>query len=182
MPNKNAVTIQAWLQEATHLLETVSDAPRLEAEVLLANILHTQRSYLFAWPEQILQSSQQQSAEEYLQRRLANEPIAYILGHKEFWDIDLKVSANTLIPRPETELLVEITLDHLPAQQRCIVADLGTGSGAIALALAKERPQWNIIATDQSPAALNIAKTNAKLNDLAANIHAISRATDPVNK
>jgi release factor glutamine methyltransferase len=104
---------------------------------------------------------------ELMQRRLAGEPVAYLLGHRGFWTLDLAVSPATLIPRPETELLVELALARLPVDTALAVADLGTGSGAIALALASERPQVDVTATDLSAAALDMARGNAARNGLA---------------
>jgi release factor glutamine methyltransferase len=107
---------------------------------------------------------------DLVSRRQSGEPVAYITGRRGFWSFDLRVSPDTLIPRPETELLVEMALEYLPASRPQMVLDLGTGSGAIALALAKERPLARIIAVDASPAALAVAEANAVEQKLA-NIH-----------
>ena len=112
---------------------------------LLAACLERPRSYLFAWPERVLSADQWQEFQALLRRRLGGEPLAYILGEREFWSLNLRVSPHTLIPRPETELLVERALALLPADSKALVADLGTGSGAIALALASQRPTWQIV-------------------------------------
>ncbi|MGI9304536.1 MAG: HemK/PrmC family methyltransferase, partial [Gammaproteobacteria bacterium] len=153
-------TVQHELAQATRLLGPVSDTPRLDAEVLLGHALRRQRTYLFAHPEQRLAQSEITAFSTLTERRANGEPIAYICGTKEFWSLPLSVSRGVLVPRPETELLVELALRCLPAHE-ARVADLGTGSGAIALALAHERPDWELIATDVSRDALEVAKVNA---------------------
>jgi release factor glutamine methyltransferase len=117
---------------------------------------------LYAHCEQNLSTQQVKHFSKLLKRRLAYEPITYILGHKEFYSIDLQVNKNVLIPRPETELLVELVLAKFRSQAKINLADLGTGSGAIALAIANERPHWQIFATDKSAKALTVAKNNAQ--------------------
>lgn len=162
------MTIQELLQNAIKTLSH-SSSPKLDAQILLAQVLKVSRAYLYTWPEREMTPAEQAQFLELLARRTAGEPIAYILGQKEFWSLPLQVNAATLIPRPETELLVEQTLACLPADQPCRVLDLGTGSGAIALALAASRPHWQLTATDSSAGALAIAKTNAanlKLNNI----------------
>ncbi len=134
--------------------------PRLEAELLLATVLGRDRTYLFTWPGRAVTQQQGQAFRELLQRRLAGEPIAYILGHREFWSLELRITPAVLIPRPETELLVELALGAFPPQRPIAVADLGTGSGAIAAAIAHERPHWSVWATDAVDAALAVAKEN----------------------
>lgn len=153
-------TIASNVQQAAEQLRGVSDTPLLDAEVLLANVLQVSRSYLFAFPERQLTAHEIQEFEKQIAERQQKVPIAYITGHREFWSLDLLVTPDTLIPRPETELLVELALQNAPREQQ-VVADLGTGSGAIALALASERPVWEIHATDNSEPALAIAKQNA---------------------
>ncbi len=120
-----------------------------------------ERGQLFAWPERALDAAQLQRFEQLLTRRVAGEPIAYLLQQREFWSLRLQVSRATLIPRPETETLVELALRALPADQPLRVADLGTGSGAIAAALAHERPPWSLIGIERDPDALAIAALNA---------------------
>jgi release factor glutamine methyltransferase len=158
----DALTIQDALKQAEKKLSTLSNTPHLEAELLLAHVLNVDKSYLFAWPEQILKSKEIELLNKYIERRNKAEPIAYILGHREFWSADLIVTPDTLVPRPETELIVELALKLLPQSHACTVADLGTGCGAIAVALASERPHWTILATDQATAALKVAKRNAE--------------------
>lgn len=145
-----------------------SDSARLDAEILLAEVLHCSRASLLAHDDQVLTEEQEQEYRRYLAKRKENEPIAYLLGHKEFWSLNLQVTPDTLIPRPETEVLVEQVLEIFPDKKaKLCVADLGTGSGAIALALASERPHWEIIATDQSPEALRVASHNARKLELS---------------
>lgn len=128
---------------------------------MLAYALEKPRTYLHAWPDHIVPNVAVERFSHYLKRRCQKEPIAYLTGKKEFWSLELSVNADTLIPRPETELLVELILKRFP-QDNVKVADLGTGSGAIALALASERPTWQIHAVDVSEKALEIARKNAQ--------------------
>ena len=153
--------ISAILKRAAQQFVAVTDAPQLEAEILLAHVLKVTRVYLHTWPEKQLEPAQQIAMQDLVARRLQGEPIAYLTGHREFWSLDLVVTADVLIPRSDTERLVELVLEHVQAE-RAVIADLGTGSGAIALALAKERPNWTIYATDASVAALEIAQLNAQ--------------------
>ena len=136
-------------------------ASRLEAEILLAHALGTTRTYLRTWPERALEDDARARFQQLLARRLAGEPIAYLTGSREFWDMTLTVTPDTLIPRPETERLVELALARIPIDAQWRIADLGTGSGAIALAIARERPRCQVIATDNSAAALAVAQENA---------------------
>lgn len=155
------------LIKSAHLqLKTISDTPRLDAEVLLAHSLHKNRTYLATWPEKTLTAKQINEFNALVTRREQGEPIAHITGNREFWSLNLHISKDTLIPRPETELMVEEILARYPQTAGINLLDLGTGSGAIALAIASERPDWNIIATDQSQAALNIARENAQQLEL----------------
>lgn len=134
--------------------------PALEAALLLGRVLGQPRTYLIAWPERVLNSGQALALEALLRRRCGGEPVAYITGQREFWSLSLEVTSDTLIPRPETELLVECALGLIPAAAHWRVADLGTGSGAIAAALARERPGCRILATDLSAGALEVARRN----------------------
>jgi release factor glutamine methyltransferase len=134
--------------------------PRLEAEVLLAHVLDKSRSYLVAWPERALSREQRERFQELTARRRKGEPIAYLTGHREFWSLDLEVTPAVLIPRPETELLVERALLRIPETGDCRIADLGTGSGAVAAAIARERPRCRILATDLSAEGLEVAQSN----------------------
>lgn len=157
------ITIKQFLHDAKVQLLSVTLEASLEAEILLAHVLNQPRSFLHTWPESILTNAQAKQLAGFMERRLNKEPIAYIVGHHEFWSLDLLVTPETLIPRPETELLVESVLSKLGDQTSDIkIADLGTGSGAIGLALASERPLWKIFATDISAKTLTIARENAK--------------------
>ncbi|OGT52736.1 MAG: protein-(glutamine-N5) methyltransferase, release factor-specific [Gammaproteobacteria bacterium RIFCSPHIGHO2_12_FULL_41_15] len=140
----------------------VSDTPRLEVEIFLQEILAFSRAQLIAFSERELTRMQQRQLMTWIEKRLQNEPVAYIVGHQPFWTLDLIVTPDTLIPRPETEHLVDWICETLPSQLRLRIADLGVGSGAIALALASERSLWHIDATDKSAAALEIAAKNAQ--------------------
>ncbi len=141
-------------------------SPRLEAELLLMQATGWSRSTLAAWPERPLDRESQGRFQALLKRRLSGEPMAYIRGRQAFWTLDLRVSPATLIPRPETELLVEIALELGPPGTALRVADLGTGSGAVAAALASQRPAWEILAIERSAAALAVARGNFRELDL----------------
>jgi len=134
---------------------------RVDAELLLAHALARPRAWLYAWPEYEPDASQRETFERLVTGRAGGEPIAYLIGHREFFSLDFEVSPAVLIPRPETELLVELALERVPANTEVRIADLGTGSGAIALVLARERPLARVIATDASAAALDVARRNA---------------------
>lgn len=138
---------------------------RLEAELLLVHVLNKPRSWLIAHADDALDDAHAAAFAALVQRRHDGEPVAYITGHRGFWSLELEVTPATLIPRPETELLVELALARLPATGR--VVDLGTGSGAIALAIARERPKATVMATDASLDALAVAQRNAARLGLA---------------
>lgn len=139
---------------------------RFEAELLLQHALGRDRAWLMAHAREALSASQASALQALIRRREAGEPVAYIMGRRGFWKMDLAVSPDVLIPRPETELLVEQALQRLPATNPCRVADLGTGSGAVALAIAMERPWAQVLATDASEAALAVARANAERLDV----------------
>jgi len=155
------VTVAEALREAAEALSGLPDGnPRLEAELLLTEVTGWPRTHLFAWPERPLDSAALTAFRSMLARRRTGEPLAYIRGRQAFWTLELRVTPDTLIPRPETELLVEIALAQADAESSRRVADLGTGSGAIAAALAKERPLWLVIAVERSAPALAVARAN----------------------
>ena len=155
-------TIAYCLQQARTKLQNSSDSPALDAELLLAQLLAQPRSFLFSHSEYKVSSTIMAQYDHWIQQRQQGKPIAYLLGYQDFWDFQLSVNPHVLIPRPETECLIERVLEQLPASQPLKIVDLGTGSGAIALTLARERPHWEIHATDKSPAALAVAAHNAK--------------------
>lgn len=161
-------TIAENLQQSA-VLTAVSDSARIDVEVLLAKALDKDRTYLYTWPEKSLTPDQQQCFNTFIQQRLRGEPIAYIVGEKEFWSLSLSVNSSTLIPRSDTEIVVETALalfaDDAPTTTRKII-DLGTGTGAIALALASEKPYWDIIAADNSAAACELAAHNQQRHRL----------------
>lgn len=159
--NADPVTIKQAIGWARQLLTASGiESAATDAEQLLLSVLQVERSYLFARADAVVSAEQLLTFKSLLIRRCAQEPLAYILGVAGFWNLELTVSPAVLIPRPETEILVEQALQRLP-QQHLSVVDLGTGSGAIALALASEKPQWQVFAVDKSSAALAIAKINA---------------------
>ena len=132
-----------------------------EAELLLAHVLQRPRAWLFAHADDPLADDAARDFATLVQRREAGEPVAYLTGRRGFWRFDLRVTSATLIPRPETERLVELALERIPQGVDVTLADLGTGSGAIALALASERPRARVVATDASAEALEVAESNA---------------------
>lgn len=152
-------TIAEFLTSATQQFTLID---RLDAEILLSHALGVARSYLYAWPERTLTPTQIAHYQTLLMRRAGGEPLPYMTGHKEFWSLDLLVNAFTLIPRPETELLVEQALARLPVTSGARILDLGTGCGAIALAIASERPRCQVLATDCHLYALAVAQHNAQ--------------------
>lgn len=154
-----AHTVASLLADAVSRLQ--GPEARFESEVLLAHALGSDRAWLYAHARDPVPVDVEQRFHQLCAQRQAGTPVAQLLGRRGFWTLDLAVSAHTLIPRPETELLVEAALQRLPATQSLEVADLGTGTGAIALALASERPHWRVIATDLSRSALAVAQANA---------------------
>jgi release factor glutamine methyltransferase len=158
-PNHH-LSIATCLQQGTKQLLASSASARLDAELLLGDALQVPRSYLYAHSERALSDVQKAAWQTHLSRRLQGEPVAYVIGRKAFWDINLQVNSHTLVPRPETELLVAQVL-ALPQQSALRVLEIGTGSGAITCAMARARPRWQFHATDICPDALQVAKANA---------------------
>jgi len=173
--------LDAAISEAVERLSQSSDSARLDAEMLLCRTIDMPRSYLFAHPEDELDVLSLDRFEALVSRRADGEPMAYIIGMREFWSHELLVSPATLVPRPETELLVDLALREIPRKAEWQVLDLGTGSGAIAIALAGERPLCEITATDISVHALAVARENVRQASLA-NITCIEgNWTEPVH-
>jgi len=143
-----------------------SDSAKLDAQLLLAYVLHKNRTWLFTWDDFEVTPDDQKKFNDLINRRVKGEPIAYILSKREFWGLELECNASTLIPRPETEILVEQAL-QLGLSENARVLDLGTGTGAIALALASEKPDWSIQACDFSGNAVKLALRNKQANQIA---------------
>ena len=152
------ITVRGLLMEATARL------PREDAEPLLLHVLERDRAWLFAHADDPVPAATAAACRSLVQRRIDGEPVAYLTGHRGFWTLDLETGPDTLIPRPETELLVELALARLDPHEPARVADLGTGTGAIALAIASERPAAAVIATDVAKATLAVAVRNAERN------------------
>ena len=157
----STATVAACLQRGTRALASRSESPRLDAELLLCHTLKVSRAALVVRDTAAVNAEDQCRYDDLIAQRAARMPIAYLVGSREFWSLDLHVTPDVLVPRSETELLVELALRHLPKDQPRTVLDLGTGSGAIALAIAGERPLARIIAVDLSARALAIASENA---------------------
>lgn len=156
------ISVAQCLQRAVEL-ESVSDSARLDIELILSYILQKNRTWLFTWPEKILTTEQSETFHIFFNRRKSGEPVAHIIGQREFWSLPLSVNNSTLIPRPDTELLVESVLElfanDAPKQKRrCL--DLGTGTGAIVLAVASEKPDWQLLGVDKSADAIALAEKN----------------------
>lgn len=154
------LTISQAIKQACNQFSQ-SETAKLDAEIILQNVLSCNVATIHAWPDRELKPEHLKIFQEYCSRRASGEPVAYILGYRDFWDLRLDVNHNTLIPRPETEGIVEWILNQ-PNYPDMQVLDLGTGSGAIAIAIAKHRPEWQVIATDISESALSVAENNAK--------------------
>ena len=153
--------IDSALAWARSRIAACSETARLDAELLLAFCLDKPRSYLYSRPDQALSESSWQRYQELVRKRLEPTPIAYLLGSREFYSLEFSTTPAALVPRPETELLVELALEQIPLEHPCRVCDLGTGSGIIAITLKKQRPLASIYATDVDPACLALARDNA---------------------
>jgi len=165
MAEASSITHQQWLKQSATEFNSLSGTASLDARVLLSHCLDKPLSYLLAWPDRVISSSDLVQLDSFKARRLAGEPIAYITGFREFWSMNFKVTSDVLIPRPETEILVEWALQNISSLKHDVkILELGTGSGAIAVALASENPNLHITATDISANALDIASENALSN------------------
>lgn len=169
MADSDLISHQQWLEQSVATLSMTSTSALIDCRVLLCHVLQQPLSYLLSWPDRFIDDEILPTLDRLLQRRVQGEPIAYIIGSREFWSINLKVTTDVLIPRSETELLVEWALQSVidggnESNRDFKIIDLGTGSGAIAIALAKELPELQIVATDISAKALNLAEENAKSN------------------
>jgi release factor glutamine methyltransferase len=158
MQGMPALSVRELVRQACACLQ--GDSARLDAELLLAHVLGCSRSYLYAHADDAVAAPGQQAFQVLIDRRRDGEPIAYLTGHQEFWTLDLQLDGATLVPRPETELAVELALASSDTAE-AVVLDLGTGSGAIALALASERPGWRVTGVDLDPRAVAVASANA---------------------
>jgi release factor glutamine methyltransferase len=161
------MSLGSALERAVAELRHTSPSPRLDAEVLLMKVCGLGHAELVTRADRALSDEQTRDLEALVARRCGGEPVAYLTGTREFWSMELDVSPATLIPRPETELLIELALECIPVNARWTVFDIGTGCGAIALTLAKERPHCRIIASDCCVDALQIADSNAKKHGLS---------------
>lgn len=164
------VTLGALAREARHRIAPASATPRLDAEVLLEHALGVRRTQILAYPERVLDAPGVARARALVARRAAGEPVAYLVGAREFWSLDLEVGPGVLVPRPETETLVEAALELLPRSGAPRVIDLGTGTGAVALAIASERPDCTVLASDRSRDAIATAARNARRHGLAVGL------------
>lgn len=161
------LTYKALLDDATKQLYAGSDTPRIDSEVLMQHVLQKDVAWLIAYGDTVATPEHTKAFYELVRRRHEGQPIAYLTGFRDFWSLTLKVDENVLIPRADTETLVEEALERLPKEQAINVLDLGTGSGAIALSIAKERPLANVVALEYQAGALEVAKQNSQLNNIS---------------
>jgi len=175
------LSIRSVLSQTTARLDDVSDSARLDAEILLARAIDMPRSYLFAHPEDTIDNAAIERLEKTVQQRLSGEPMAYITGIKEFWSLELMVSPATLVPRPETEILVDRALREIPRDADWRILDLGTGSGAIALAIASDRQLCDVTAVEISAEALAVAQQNARQLNISNVTFLEGSWTEPVS-
>jgi len=157
------MNIQQALQQASQKLDESSPSAMLDAQVLLTFVLRCNTAHLAAWPEKDLNEEQQSFYLQLIQQRQQGLPVAHLTGQREFWSLDFFVNSSTLIPRPETETLIEYILAEFDHRENLKLLDMGTGTGAIAIAIAKEKPGWEIVASDVSEGALALARKNSEL-------------------
>ncbi|NOR42695.1 MAG: peptide chain release factor N(5)-glutamine methyltransferase [Gammaproteobacteria bacterium] len=156
------MNIQQALQQASSSLSEVSPTAALDTQVLLSHVLHCNTAHLAAWPEKDLSKEQQTKYLNLIQQRIKGIPVAYLTQQREFWSLNFSVNDSTLIPRPDTETLVEYILSNFNDKENLTLLDLGTGTGAIAISIASERPSWEIVASDLSEDAIILAKQNSE--------------------
>lgn len=167
-----SVTIKTWIENAVHSLEAVTDTPRLDAQLIIAQVLFRDRSWILGHLDEPVSLDQLSTADALLLEEMGGKPLPYLLGHWEFYGLDFIITPDVLIPRPETELLVEKALEWLQARKsHCVIADIGTGSGCIAISIASHYRDCEIIATDISEKGLSVAQLNASKYGLFERIH-----------
>jgi len=156
------MNIQQALQQASNDLAASSSSPALDARVLLCHVLQCNTAHLAAWPEKVLTDEQQEKYVQLIAQRQQGLPVAHLTGQREFWSLNFTVDNSTLIPRPETETLIEFILSQFADRKHLRMLDMGTGTGAIAIAIAKEKPGWQITASDIAAAAVKLARHNSE--------------------
>ena len=156
------MNIQQVLQQAYQQLDESSASAKLDAQVLLSHVLQSDSAYLFTWPERDINNDQLERYRALIQQRQQGRPVAHLTGQREFWSLNLQVDDSTLIPRPETETLIEFILKKFGHKEKLKLLDMGTGTGAIAIALATEKPHWDICACDIEKQAIELAEKNSK--------------------
>lgn len=161
------MNIQQALQQANQDLSKSSPSAMLDAQVLLSFVLRCNSAHLAAWPEKELSEEQQSHYLQLIQKRQQGSPVAHLTGQREFWSLNFSVNDSTLIPRPETETLIEYILAEFNHRETLKLLDMGTGTGAIAIAIAKEKPGWEIVASDVSAEALKLARQNSEQHQTA---------------
>ena len=161
------MNIQQALKQANQDLIGSSPSATIDAQVLLTHVLHCNTAHLLAWPKKELSSEQTARYQSLIKQRQTGKPVAHLTGQREFWSLDFFVDDSTLIPRPETETLVEFVLNKFTYKQSLKLIDMGTGTGAIAISIATEKPHWEITASDVSTEALNLARKNSKHHNLS---------------
>ena len=162
----DTLTIKELLNQSTASLKEAGTGSELDAQILLGAAVGQPREFLYAWPETPVSDQAQRELEAKLERRLRGEPLAYITGWREFWTFELAITPDVLVPRPETEQLVSLSLEHVNEVEPSIVVDVGTGSGAIALAIGSERSTAHVIGIDTSEACIEVARANAVRLDI----------------